>query len=210
MSRSLSAEMQAVATADIVRPVLFVECEFDAADGGQLNFWSGYGQITYNSQLYVGAGNLLSIGQISEATELTANGASVTLTGISEPLLTKARDADYQGRKLTIKLGAMDENNDIISSPVELFIGFMDVMSISDDGATGTISVAVENKLIAFDRARVRRYTHEDQKIDHPNDRGLEYVAEIQEKEIVWGRPGSGIKYPSHTPQFNFYIGNYR
>ena len=35
---------------------------------------------------------------------------------------------------------------------------------------------------------RVRRYTAEDQKIDYPNDKGLEFVAEMAEKEIVWGR----------------------
>jgi hypothetical protein len=61
-------------------------------------------------------------------------------------------------------------------------------MRISDGAETATISVSVENRLIEFQRNRVRRYTAEDQKIDYPSDKGLEFVAEISEKEIVWGR----------------------
>ena len=52
-----------------------------------------------------------------------------------------------------------------------------------------TITIAVENKLIAFERSKVRRYTAEDQKIDHPTDKGFEFVTAIVEKEIIWGRP---------------------
>jgi len=67
----------------------------------------------------------------------------------------------------------------------------MDVMTISDSGDSSTISISVENKLIAFERSSVRRYTNEDQKIDHPSDKGFEFVTKIQEKEIIWGRPTS-------------------
>jgi len=196
MSRNISAQMQAVSTADVVRPLMFVEADFDTEDGGTLNFWSGYGQINYGGKLYVGAGNLLSIGTIAESTDLTASGARVVLSGIVEPLISKARDADYQGRQLVIKLGAMDDQGEIIASPVEIFSGFMDVMTISDSGETASIGVAVENRMIEFDRTRVRRFTAEDQKIDYPNDKGLEYVAEIQEKSIVWGdKKANPIKY---------------
>lgn len=205
MSRSLSTEMLAVASAEVVRPLLFVEADFDTADGGSLNFWSGYGQITYGGKSYVGAGNLLSVSGIEENTDLKANGARVVLTGISEPLISKARDADYQGRNLVIKFGAMDENNDIISSPVIIFSGFMDVMNISDSGETASIAVSVENRLIEFDRTRIRRFTAEDQKIDYSSDEGLEYVAQLQEKAIVWGdkkanpiRYDTGITAPSY------------
>lgn len=61
-------------------------------------------------------------------------------------------------------------------------------MTIADSGDTSTITVTVENKLIAFQRTAVRRYTAEDQKIEHPTDKGFEFVAKIQEKEIIWGR----------------------
>ena len=68
----------------------------------------------------------------------------------------------------------------------------MDTMTITDNGDSATINVSVENRLIEFQRNRVRRYTAEDQKIDYPTDKGLEFVAEISEKEIVWGSATSG------------------
>tara|TARA_R110001632_G_scaffold74730_1_gene170682 strand:+ start:4890 stop:5837 length:948 start_codon:yes stop_codon:yes gene_type:complete len=143
----------------------------------------------YYTQTYVGLGDLLKIGQIREATDLSANGTTVTLTGVKSSLIAVARDEDYQGKIATIKLGAMDELSNVITNPVQLFSGFMDVMIISDSGESSTINVSIENKLIAFDRAYVRRFTDGDQKIDYPSDKGFEFVTSIQELEIIWGRP---------------------
>ena len=185
MSRSLTTGMQSAVIADLVRPITLVQCAFDS---GNLNLWSGIGDLTVDSVDYVGAGSLLSIGEIAETSELSANGITVTLSGVTSPLLSKARDEDYQGRELKVLLGAMDAANGVISDPVVVFSGFMDTMVINDGGETATIQVTVENRLIEFERTRVRRYTAEDQKIDYPNDKGLEFVAEMAEKEIIWGR----------------------
>lgn len=153
------------------------------------------GTITINSaeiylaNTYIGVGDLLALGSVQESAELKANGTSITLTGVKTSLIAIARDEDYQGKKATIKLGAMNESAQVITTPVTLFTGFMDVMSIADSGETSTINVTVENKLIAFERKYVRRFTDNDQKIDHPTDDGFEFVASIQDKEIIWGRP---------------------
>ena len=196
MSRALSAEMLAVATADIVRPIYLVKAEFDSTppEDRNLYLWSGFGDLTFDGKNYLGVGNLLSISAVDESTDLTATGASIVLSGIQSPLLAIARDEDYQGRPITIYLGALDDTGDLIASPTILFSGFMDVMTISEAGETSTISVTAENKLIAFDRSYVRRYTAEDQKIDYPNDMGFEFVAKIADQEIIWGRasPASG------------------
>ena len=185
MSRSLTSAMESAVTADLVRPITLVQCAFDT---GNLNLWSGIGDLTVSGVDYVGAGSLLSIGEIAETSELSANGITVTLSGVTSPLLSKARDEDYQGRELKVLLGAMDAVNGVISNPVVVFSGFMDTMVINDGGETSTIQVTVENRLIEFERTRVRRYTAEDQKIDFPTGKGLEIVAEREEKEIVWGR----------------------
>lgn len=195
--------MQAAITADLVRPIVLVQCAFDSGD---LNLWNGIGNLTVNSVEYVGAGTLLAIGQIAESSELQANGLTVTLSGITEPLISKARDEDYQGRELKVLLGAMDDTNEVISNPVIVFSGFMDTMTITDSSETATIQVNVENKLIEFERTRVRRYTAEDQKIDYPTDKGLEFVADMQEKEIVWGTASNnynGAPIPPTPPREN-------
>jgi hypothetical protein len=177
--------MKKEVTADLVRPITLVQCAFDS---GNLNLWSGIGNLTVGGVEYVGAGTLLQIGEIAESAELQANGLTVALSGITEPLISKARDEDYQGRELKVLLGAIDSEGDVTDNPVVMFSGFMDTMVINDGAETATIQITVENRLIEFERTRGRRYTAEDQKIDYPNDKGLEFVAEMQEKEIIWGR----------------------
>lgn len=189
MSRSLTSAMQSAVTADLVRPITLVQCAFDS---GNLNLWNGIGNLTVDSVDYVGAGTLLSISAISESAELTANGITVALSGVTEPLISKARDEDYQGRELKVLLGIINEDGTVSVDPVVVFSGFMDTMVLNDGGETATIQVTVENRLIEFERTRIRRYTAEDQKIDYPNDKGLEFVAEMAEKEIVWGRASVG------------------
>jgi hypothetical protein len=64
----------------------------------------------------------------------------------------------------------------------------MDVMTIQEDGQSATITINVENVLIDLQRPRVRKYTTEEQLARYPNDKSLEMVASLQEKDIAWGR----------------------
>jgi hypothetical protein len=64
----------------------------------------------------------------------------------------------------------------------------MDQMNIEEGGDTSTIQMAVENKLIDLERARVARFTSGYQKSIYPNDKGLDFVEDLQDKKIPWGR----------------------
>ena len=155
----------------------------------ELNVWTGMGDLTYDSETYTGLGDLLTISEIKETSDVSATGINVSLTGVKSSLIAVAKNHEYQGRELTVRLGAFDDSGSLIADPVIIFSGFMDTMTIAEAGEYSTITIAVENKLVAFERSRVRRYTAEDQKIEHPTDKGFEYVTAIVEKEILWGRP---------------------
>lgn len=209
-SRGLSVDMAAMAVAADVRPLILVEALFNSnVPTSYLYLWNGIGDLSWNAKTYIGAGNLLRISSVSENVELRASGIQVQLSGISDPLLAKAKTEDYQGRELIVRLGGFDSSDNIISTPTIIFSGFMDTMTINEAGETATISVTVENRLIEFEKTRVRRYTDNDQRIEHPNDEGLEYVSQIQEKEIVWGdKNGNPMHYgydgspPTNVPAF--------
>jgi hypothetical protein len=190
VSRTLTSGMTAVTTADVVRPVYFVRMVFDSGESPNvLNLWNGIGDLAYGGNTYTGVGDLLSISQITETSDIQATGINVNLTGVKSSFIVIAKDHEYQGRPLTVSLGAFDASGDLIVDPVIVFSGFMDTMTISESGAYSTIGISVENKLVSFERSRVRRYTAEDQKIDHPTDKGFEFVTAIAQKEIIWGRP---------------------
>ncbi len=77
-------------------------------------------------------------------------------------------------------------------------------MTIDEGADSATISLAVENKLIILENAKERRYNDEDQKIENPTDKGFEFVASIQDVEIVWGRStgGGGTKNLGGHPNY--------
>jgi hypothetical protein len=64
----------------------------------------------------------------------------------------------------------------------------MDQMNIDDGPETSTIELKVENRLIDLERARVARYTSGYQKSVYPNDSGLDFIEDLQDKQIPWGR----------------------
>ena len=155
----------------------------------ELNLWSGVGELSYDGETYLGVGDLLGISEIKESADISATGMNISLTGVKSSLVSVAKDHEYQGRPLTVHLGAFDTSGSLVADPIIIFSGFMDTMTIAEAGEYSTISIAVENKLIAFEKTKIRRYTAEDQKIDHPTDKGFEFVTAIVEKEIIWGRP---------------------
>ena len=186
MIRVLSNAMKEMAAAKVVRPIFLVHMVFDSSE---LNIWSGVGDLSFDSVTYTGLGDLLSISEINETSDISATGINVSLSGVKTSLIAIAKDQDYQGRELTVRLGAFNESGSLIADPVIIFSGFMDTMTIAEAGTYSSITIAVENKLVAFERAKVRRYTAEDQKIEHPADKGFEFVTSIVQKEIFWGRP---------------------
>lgn len=183
MARDLSASMQTEVDAAAVEPVFFVEMDFSS---GFVRVWSGYGEFTWDAKTWSGVGHLGEIEPLSEGIDFVANGASLKLSGIPSDLISVALGEYYQGRAATIYLGLLDSAGAIIADPVPIYAANMDTMEINEDGETSTIIVRIESQAISLKRSREWRYTHEDQQIDYPGDLGFEYVAGLQDKEVLW------------------------
>jgi len=183
MSRSVSASIIAALTEPNVYPFYAVEFLFDSSP---VRFWTGLGDRTIEGNTYLGAGNLIGISGLEEASDLSAKNATISLSGVPETLVALALAEPYQNRPCRILFGVAN-----INASVEVFSGFMDVMTIQDSGDSSTISLTVENKLIQLQRAKERRYTHESQKAllaPGQEDIFFSYVSDLQDKEIAWGR----------------------
>jgi hypothetical protein len=190
MSRSLSAAMLAEIVKQKVAPVIFCQAQFVS---GTIYVWSGLGTITWNSQAWIGLGNLGKISPIAESTDGTAKGITLELSGIPADLVADALTETGPASPVTIWLGMMDRNGNVVADPEQRFKGITDVIKLIDGGETATIQINVESKMIDLGRARERHYTHQDQQIDFPGDNGFIYVNGLQELNDVWGAPGSPI-----------------
>ena len=184
MSRTVPAALLTALDSDQIEVFYAVDLAFDS---GNMRLWTGYGDKTINSQTYTGTGNLLTIDGLEEASDLSARGTTLTLNGLDSTIISYALAEEYQGRLVTIYWGVGSET-------VEVFSGYMDKMTIQDAAESATISLTVESRLIALERANVRRYTRESHagvrtaKGLSGSDTFFDWVTKLQDKQIVWGR----------------------
>lgn len=180
MARTIPTAILTALAQKVVAPIFAVEIFFDS---GVLRLWNGHGTKTLNGNTYTGAGNLLAIGDLEEVSDLGARGTSVTLSGIPSTYISVALNEPYQRRICNIYFGVETESTTILA-----FSGYVDTMTIEDTPTQATITITVESKLVELERVKERRYTHESQKSRFPTDTFFSYVADLQDKEIVWGR----------------------
>ena len=192
MARSITTAFNNAIKSQVVIP--FFSCEL-AFSTGTLYFWNGYGDITMtaggSSNTFTGLGDLISVSPIGESDQVEAIGASLSLTGIKSSLISAALSALYTNRNASIYLGLFDTNKSVVSDVYTLFKGKMDIMKIDEGSETASITLNIENRLIVFDRPKERRFTHEDQQNRFAGDLGFEFVPDLQDKEIIWGKKGS-------------------
>jgi len=183
MARTLSSGMVTVSESSALAPFFLVEMYFTS---GYVRVWSGLGQLTWNSVTWEGVGNLGTFEPLAETQDFVANGANLRLSGIPSDMIAIALGQHYQGRPASIYFGAMDSAGAVIVDPVKIYAANMDTMEIDEQGETCSIIIRIESEAVSLKRAREWRYTHEDQQIDYPGDLGFEYVASLQDKDIIW------------------------
>ena len=192
MARSITTAFNNAITSQVVRPLLAVELEFST---GTLRFWNGYGDLTMtaggSSNTFTGLGDLMGVSAVSESDQVEAIGATLSLTGIKSSLISAALSANYTNRNASIFLGLFDSSKSVIADVYTLFKGKMDIMKIDEGPESATITLNLESRLIQLERPKNRRYTHEDQQERFTGDLGFEFVTDLQDKEIIWGKKTS-------------------
>lgn len=187
--RTLTAGVITETTSDDYILVGFIELSFSSV----FRVWTGLGTITAtmpneSSQSWSGVGDVASIEEIKETIKNAANGVTMTLSGIDNALLASTLTEDYQGRDAKIWAAYMTSGLVIIADPVIIWAGQMDVMSAIDGEGTGRITLQCEPRDARLRRASESLLTDEEQQRLFPGDKGLEFVQELQGKQIVWGR----------------------
>lgn len=192
MTRTLPGGMATDLAAAAVSLHFAVDLQFDDTDGTRYNeagytgdrairLWTGYGDKTIDGDTYTGAGSLLAIDLPSEVSDLSAQGATVTVSGAVTALISLALSEPYVGRRARVFLGTD-------SGDVEIFAGVMDQMNPRDDGQNATISLALESLNVLLQRPNVRRYTQASHQTRHPSDTFFDFVTALPDRQVPWGR----------------------
>lgn len=185
MSRSLPSALSTELAATELKPFYAIELLFDSGD---LRFWTGYDEIEANGETWTGSGLVISISGTNEPADLSANGISITFSGLDLAIISVMLNENYRGRSAKIYLGALDSTNQPVSDMYQIFSGRMDIMTLQENGSVATVSISVENVLIDLDRPRPIRLTNEDHLSRYSGDNSLSGVAQLQDRQISWGR----------------------
>lgn len=182
----LTAAMETESLGAQISPIFIVDFE---TSGGTSRWWTGYGDLVWDGDTFVGVGDLTEISPSEETTEISASGISISLSGIPSANISLALNSIEQGRPSNVWLGALDSDGALIVDPVLLFSGLTDVPIIEEDGETSKITCTIESLEVDRQRSRVRWYSSEDQNRIDPGDLGFEYVPSLQDAKIVWTDP---------------------
>ncbi len=205
--RDLDTDFAAAFAAPRVQPALLGQFFFDS---GTIGMWTGVGELVFDGTTYVGGGSLIGVSAVQEAQGTQANSVTVSLNGVSPDLIALALEERCRGRAFRIYLASVQSQsrielesahgavltqdgtgyvvleNTITTPPQRIFSGLMDTMEITDDGHAANIALTVESILIVGQRAKIRRYTAQDQNQVYPNDVGLNFINQLQNAELVW------------------------
>lgn len=183
--RTLTSAMSAALTSANVIPILMVALDFSS---GRMPVHTGVGSFEFSGMTFVGVGSLGSISSIEEGSELQAYGVEMKLRGIPNNVVSIALGENYQGRDVWIWAATLNTDHSLIGDPEIVFSGRMDNMQIQLGPTTAEVEVTAENRLIDWDRPRSRRYNDADQQAEFPGDLGCQYMEQMVNKTIFWGK----------------------
>lgn len=184
MTRVLDSATASAVKGEHVPYIYFVEMAF--SQPLRVCSSSGY-DIVWNGYTWLGLGMLGGIEPIEEQATLEAIGVRLTLSGVPSEIIAITLAEQYQGKACHIWFAPLREDLQMAVQPVRVFSGRMDTMD-TELGETATITVSAESRMVSWDTPRVRRYNNEDQQSRYPGDRGFEFVAQMVEKNLLWGR----------------------
>lgn len=196
MTRSIDVAVETAFDAQHVPGLMLVELDFPS---GFLRLNNSGQNIDWNGSTWYAGGSLINISEIAESTDGEAHGITLQLNAVElapisgSPseinIVQLARAQNYQGRAARVWLAPLNPTTYVpITDPVLAFEGRMNKMDfrVGEDAA---FALACESRFADWNRPRVRRYNDADQRSRFPADRGLEYMEQMVEKQLVWKFP---------------------
>jgi hypothetical protein len=183
MSRAFGAASAAAFIQPNVSIITFVMLDFAS---GIVRVHNGIGTYTWGGEDWVGVGDLGSVSQLEEGADVSPYGITLTLSALDEEISGIALNEDYFMRPVSIYIGALSADDELLNDPLQMWGGHMDVMSVSAGAENDVITVKCESELSAFDRSSNLKYTTQAQQELHPGDLFFSFLPKIEGAKIRW------------------------
>lgn len=185
MTRNLTQSASDHVELEVISFAILLELGFDSGD---VNVWSGIGNLSWNGKTWTGTGDTGSISGVTEATDLSDTVIRATLNHIDNSLMpdlvSEVTGMDPVGRPFELYMAFFNSDN-TIKEVVLLSAGLIDSISLMD-GEEGSITMDLVTEAGQMARTLFFRMDDQHQEKLFPGDRGLEFVAGLGE-EITLG-----------------------
>jgi len=185
MSRGFPANVATALAQQHVAIVTFAKLEFPS---GTIYVHNSLGTYTWDSQDWLGVGDLGSISQVEEGIDVSPYAITLTLSGLDATISSAALTEDYFMHPVTVYMGVLDADDALIADPTQIWAGFMDQMNVSL-GADGgdAIQLIAESELSRFDVSRNLMYTNAAQQERYSGDLFFSHIHKVQGAKFNWG-----------------------
>ena len=186
MARDLTSAFVTAIEDDVIRPFFAAKFEFATVT---IRYWSGYGNITVNAEVYKGIGTFGQINTVNETIETRAVSQDFILSGVPKANLSLALKDSYTGKNVTLYIGLFNTSHQVVSDVHKIFKGFIDTITFDEGADTSRIRIRAESRLVQLERSIEKRYTEQQQKSEYASDEGFSLLDELQDRSVVWTAP---------------------
>lgn len=192
MSRDLASNTAISYAASHVNPIVFVKLEFDPTSAGTIRLHNGLGTYTWDdgsgNVSWFGTGDLGQISTIQEGDEISPYNIELTLSGLDAGLVAEAVKEVYYQRPVTLYVGALNDDDELVATPDVIWNGFIDTMDVRLGGDSGdTLALSAESELAMFERSANLLYTNASQQASSSGDTFFTHLQEMQDITLDWG-----------------------
>lgn len=188
MPRTLTADTITALSSKVIRTEYLFQTSFSSVT---LRYWTGIGDLTWDSKTFTGDGKFYGCGSIRESLDVVANGISVDVSGVSSELIALVLSEAKQTNVGYLWRAFLDDDDAIIDVDLR-FVGNLDDTYINEQPSGSTITLNYESRLIRFKKPRAVTMSNEAQQSEYKGDKGFEYIQQLQGKRIYWGRADPG------------------
>jgi hypothetical protein len=165
-------------------PCHLIELYFDS---GTDRITDGWRNVVWGANTYTSLGRMLSFSGVLESADMQIPTVTLSFSGVDQAYVALALSEPYLDRHIVIYRALIDSVSNTISSPVPIFDGRLDGMTIEDSSSgDSTIAISATSHWADFQRKPGRHTNSQEQGIYFPGDRFFEYCSQIN-KTIKWG-----------------------